>query len=118
MEEWGYFLIASGVVWIFAKFFVETFRPKSQTEPLKVTTAEGGNVFVDVEGLAKLAATAYGPGLTLALLGVVLVLGANGFSVNVGTDTATPTPAPAPADQFPFPLPTLPTPPPLPTPTP
>ncbi|HEV2757728.1 MAG TPA: hypothetical protein VG318_18365 [Actinomycetota bacterium] len=107
MEDWGYFLITSGVVWVFAKFVVDTIialRAKGGAGAL-----ETKGTSIDPEALAKLAATPYGPGLTLALLGVVLVLGANGFSVNVGSDVAaTPAPAPAPAETFPFPLPTLP----------
>lgn len=105
MEDWGYFLIVSGVVWVFAKFVFDAIvalRAKGGAGAL-----ETKGTSIDPEALAKLAATPYGPGLTLALLGVVLVLGANGFSVNVGSDVAA-TPTPAATEPFPFPLPTLP----------
>jgi hypothetical protein len=107
MEEWGYVLIASGIVWVFAKFLLDAIvalRSKGAGE------VRGFGAGVDPEALAKLVATPYGPGISLALLGVVLVLAANGFSVNVGSTTPPPTPAPVSTEPFPFPLPTLPTP--------
>jgi hypothetical protein len=115
MEDWGYLLITSGIIWVFAKLLIDSFRPPKQPAPGARELAGGGsNVVLNLEGFAKLAATTYGPGLILSILGVVLLLGANGFSVNVGTGTVA-TPAPAASEPFPFPLPTLPT---LPTPSP
>lgn len=107
MEDWGYLLITAGVIWVFAKLLIDTFRPKQPSgSDVKGFTDGGSNVVLNLEGFAKLAATTYGPGLIFAILGVVLLLGANGFSVNVGTGTVA-TPAPAATQPFPFPLPTI-----------
>ena len=106
MEDWGYLLITSGIVWVFAKLLIDTFRPPKPPASDIREAGGGSNVVLNLEGFAKLAATTYGPGLTLAILGVVLLLGANGFSVNVGTETPA-TPAPVATDPFPFPLPTI-----------
>ncbi|MDQ4145684.1 MAG: hypothetical protein M3198_18450 [Actinomycetota bacterium] len=104
MDDLGRALIWAGVVWVFAKLvfeIIQTLRGKPGLDdkpkpPIEVQSQPP--VAIDPSALAKLAAVPYGPGLTLALLGVVLLIVANGFSVNVGASTA-PTPAPSASPQ-------------------
>ncbi len=88
----GWVLIIGGLTWIFAKLWMEWWAAnKAGTQP------EGRDVALPALGdLEKLLKAPYGPGVVIIMLGVILLLAANGVDVSFNTDTQ-PTPTPTPS---------------------
>lgn len=95
MEFAGWFLIISGVIWIFYKTWIETNKPNELTIAFKQgDDPKISGITLPADAFAKLAAAPYGAGLVLVVVGATLLMAGSGFSVSFSGAVPSPSPTP------------------------